>query len=782
MTDEIRRALCKHNKDNPSLTQKQLQEWVHSNYGLQVSQATISNTVKRSLEYLSLAPERGDVKRHKPAKFPDLEKSLYEWILQYQEHVNMTGELIIEKAKKFMKDMYPVDTPDFTFSIGWLGKFKARYGIKNFRRFGESGSVEMEGMEDKLKSIRDKVDQFEMKDIFNMDETGLFFRLQPDHSLATMQLEGKKQDKERLTVAICCNEDGSEKLPLWIIGKYAKPRCFKNVNLNSLNCEYRANKRAWMTGVLFEEYVRQLDKKMVGRKILLIVDNCPAHPKIIEGLRNVELFFLPPNTTSKIQPCDAGIIRAFKMHYRRRFYRSLLEGYELGVPNPAKINVLDAMNLAISAWTMDVSANTIANCFRHCKLRSTDNMTFENSDEGGESTQELQNLIKELGYRNAMDVEDVLTHPEENVVAQLLTDEEIIESVIGINKDDIDEEDDESSTMEPPSRNEAIKAAITLNNFLLSYEKTTPEVLTMLRKIRDEIQGEIDFNKKQKTIDLSIASLTIGQQYYTGGTCRRMWYDGPDPTVHMLKGTSEGRAAEDRTIPLSIIAERTKLTVEDVEYLLMKSLSSQQQSPSIHQGVAAKSTLVEENPFTPVDNDPFINIFAPKPTSEASSSGDVSCQDTRRSTSGSAQFLGDKLVSWSSKKQKSTAISNTEAEYIAMSGCCAQILWMSTPDPSTLIYDTISFESSYFRLQLAFQIKERMSQKRRLFLTTDTMVDMNIPANDAPAEQAPAIAPPTRTDDQILPSSKWVPIGRVTAYLMYKSLRGILSSRLLWPY
>ncbi|GJT64585.1 retrovirus-related pol polyprotein from transposon TNT 1-94 [Tanacetum coccineum] len=42
------------------------------------------------------------------------------------------------------------------------------------------------------------------------------------------------------------------------------------------------------------------------------------------------------------------------------------------------------------------------------------------------------------------------------------------------------------------------------------------------------------------------------------------------------------------------------------------------------------------------------------------------CQDTRRSTSGSAQFLGDKLVSWSSKKQKNTAISSTEAEYIAL--------------------------------------------------------------------------------------------------------------------
>nr|GEZ07814.1 copia protein [Tanacetum cinerariifolium] len=52
------------------------------------------------------------------------------------------------------------------------------------------------------------------------------------------------------------------------------------------------------------------------------------------------------------------------------------------------------------------------------------------------------------------------------------------------------------------------------------------------------------------------------------------------------------------------------------------------------------------------------------------------CQDTRRSTLGSAQLLGDKLVSWSFKKQKCTAISSTKAEYIALSGCCAQILWM----------------------------------------------------------------------------------------------------------
>nr|GEZ07558.1 retrovirus-related Pol polyprotein from transposon TNT 1-94 [Tanacetum cinerariifolium] len=51
------------------------------------------------------------------------------------------------------------------------------------------------------------------------------------------------------------------------------------------------------------------------------------------------------------------------------------------------------------------------------------------------------------------------------------------------------------------------------------------------------------------------------------------------------------------------------------------------------------------------------------------------CQDTRRSTFGSMQLLGDRLISWSSKRQKSTAISSTKAEYIALSRCCAQVLW-----------------------------------------------------------------------------------------------------------
>ncbi|GJY31102.1 hypothetical protein Tco_0414597 [Tanacetum coccineum] len=56
----------------------------------------------------------------------------------------------------------------------------------------------------------------------------------------------------------------------------------------------------------------------------------------------------------------------------------------------------------------------------------------------------------------------------------------------------------------------------------------------------------------------------------------------------------------------------------------------------------------------------------------------ASCVNTRKSTSGGIQFLGDKLVSWMSKKQDCTAISSAKAEYVALSASCAQVMWMRT--------------------------------------------------------------------------------------------------------
>nr|GEW25958.1 hypothetical protein [Tanacetum cinerariifolium] len=123
------------------------------------------------------------------------------------------------------------------------------------------------------------------------------------------------------------------------------------------------------------------------------------------------------------------------------------------------------------------------------------------------------------------------------------------------------------------------------------------------------------------------------------------------------------------------------------------------------------------------------------------------CQDIRRSTSESAQFFSDNLVSWSSKKQKSTVISTIEDEYIAMSGCCTQILWMR----SELTDDGFVFNKIHL-----------YCDNRIAIALCYTMADVNV---SAPADQAPTMAPPTRTDDQIFPHIKWVPIGKSNCYL-----------------
>ena len=116
---------------------------------------------------------------------------------------------------------------------------------------------------------------------------------------------------------VCANQAGTDKLPLMIIGKAANPRCFKNVK--TLPCTYKSNKKAWMTSEIFIEWLQKLDAKMTktNRKIAMIVDNCPAHPKV-KTLKSIELIFLPPNTTSVTQPCDQGIINNLKVFYRKQ--------------------------------------------------------------------------------------------------------------------------------------------------------------------------------------------------------------------------------------------------------------------------------------------------------------------------------------------------------------------------------------------------------------------------------------------------------------------------------
>ena len=105
----------------------------------------------------------------------------------------------------------------------------------------------------------------------------------------------------------------------WLLESPKTPVASEDTPCPALGLTYHANTKAWMTTL--KTWLKRVNHQMrtQNRKILLFMDNCGAHPHL--DLSHIELAFLPPNTTSKLQPMDAGIIQATKMTYRKMLLR-----------------------------------------------------------------------------------------------------------------------------------------------------------------------------------------------------------------------------------------------------------------------------------------------------------------------------------------------------------------------------------------------------------------------------------------------------------------------------
>jgi len=265
LTEGMCITLCQQKHRRPALTQGELKEWLWTMHGICVTQATISLTLKRSDELLAMAadtsvpPLQLALRTRQAVQYPQMELALKRWFLEQQDKVNLNGDMLRAKAARFLQELHP-DAPKMAFSQGWLEKFKDWHGIKSFCRFGESGALDMEIVGAALLDIHVVVDAYAKKDMFNMDETGLCWRLQADNSLATHQLEGRKINKEHITLVICTNSDNTEKIPLTIIGKHLNPRCFKGINHDMLGARYHANAKAWMTQNVFRLWLLDFDR------------------------------------------------------------------------------------------------------------------------------------------------------------------------------------------------------------------------------------------------------------------------------------------------------------------------------------------------------------------------------------------------------------------------------------------------------------------------------------------------------------------------------------------
>ena len=156
---------------------------------------------------------------------------------------------------------------------------------------GEANSADMNGVEraretlakvlSNFKQANGELVNFAPENIFNMDETGLFWRQQPSRTLAVGRRAGVKNVMERVTLGMACNMTGTEKLRPIAIGKAQRPRCFpKKLDVQKkLGMDYFWNKSAWMPATVFTKWAVELNERFAAQKrtCVVLVDNFGTH-------------------------------------------------------------------------------------------------------------------------------------------------------------------------------------------------------------------------------------------------------------------------------------------------------------------------------------------------------------------------------------------------------------------------------------------------------------------------------------------------------------------------
>ena len=411
---ETKKQVIDFHKQNPNFSHEYISEHFSSLIGQKIGRTTISKILRNQEEILkSETPKK---KRKRTSNQPELERLLLEWFGNQGPKIPISDDVLRTKAQEIGSLL---EIQNFKFSYGWLNRFKSRHGIKLRRLHGEEKSHDSEGVRQAVQTITEELKDYNLEDIYNIDETALFYKLEPDKTLATKNVKGSKRCKDRITLVLCCNSTGSHKLKPIIIGKSTKPRVFGNFRVD-MYCDYFGNANAWMTKDLFAKFLINFDREMIreNRNVALLMDNCSSH-KIDLELFRVKIIYFPPNTTSLLQPLDNGIIRNLKLHYKKQ----LLSGYVRELDNSGtftRINIKTAIIYVHRAWET-IEPKTISNCFAHTNILGGSKgadlrqlyLKFSDTDISLEENQ-LTELIQRMALTNSLTIQEYVEINGEN--------------------------------------------------------------------------------------------------------------------------------------------------------------------------------------------------------------------------------------------------------------------------------------------------------------------------------------------------------------------------------
>lgn len=509
---EQRRALRRWaHRQVPKPTQRQCIEWFFQEYNHRLSQSTVSESLSSTFANLDDSSHPTSL-RLRTGNWPELEKILFDWQIQIEQEGGVTtGDLLQEKARRIWAQL-----PQYTgqpcpeFSSRWLERFKKRYHISLRIRHGEAGSIP-DSAEDEMRALQTVAGEFQEEDIYNMDETGLFWKMIPSRGLLSQSYPGLKREKARISLCFCVNATGSDRLPVWIIGKAKTPRALRNVSISTMGGRWRWNKKAWMNTTIMCEWLQEFYQHIGStRQVLLTMDNLSAHYSAIETNpppSNIRICWLPANSTSRYQPLDQGIIQNFKACYRRQWLQFMLQSIEAGQDPQSAIDIRIAIRWILRSWNNDVTKTTIYNCFRKSTLVSTP-ISLPTPIIPSGISELYDEVIRTGNIQDSMAMSNFLNPAEENAEeATTFNPDDVLQQVIddhlGVttqNEGDDDEEDGQSTQPQYTAK-EAHEALQVIINYTESQDALNTDHLRSLERLESAIESLRRQARQQTSLD-----------------------------------------------------------------------------------------------------------------------------------------------------------------------------------------------------------------------------------------------------------------------------------------
>lgn len=421
-----------------------------------IGYSTVKKIKKNEDEIIKKASTSCNLQRKRCRRSPNEEigNALITWYHQVKDRMAINGPIMLEKAKE-LAIVFGFD--DFNPSHGWLERLKARNNISFKQLSSQTVSSNIDHDEWFKVTLPKIVQGYDPNDIFNADETALFYKAAPS-ILTGNHPDSTIASNERLTVLFLCNSTGTEK-KAFCVGNVSNPPCFEK---EGTPLPYYSSENALMTDWIWCDILQKLDQSLRGRKIIMFVDREECH-KIKIVLKNIKIAFIPPNSSDVLHPLNQGIVRMVKIYYRARLVKTLISALNEGIlaTDFAKtIDVLKALRLVDSAWT-SVPQTVIVDCFQQSGFYENDVYCVDNIPDNSREIAELEELLQE-------DFETFVECDKEVNCFDSSTSSKSSNSTSVKDTDIIDIDEDEEISKNTPSvtYKEALKALSTVRRYL----------------------------------------------------------------------------------------------------------------------------------------------------------------------------------------------------------------------------------------------------------------------------------------------------------------------------